>query len=131
MTTLKTELIEQVKGFAPFEQIAMLYRDRAKFYQELNNYMVGGLVISSAQLFLMLKPVNRTKEPSGQWWAEHPDAWYVRWAAGRSGVKGLMEAVEPLPWVMFRRITPHGETGLRTYAWERMHRLAGGGRMIL
>ena len=122
MGALKTELIEKVKGFAPFEQIAMIYHDRAKFYQELNNYMIGGLVISSAKFFMMLKPVDRTQEPSGQWWAENPDAWYVRWAAGPNGVKVFMDAVEPLPYVMFRRINPSGETKLRTYEWNKLYR---------
>ena len=122
MGALKTELIDKVKGFAPFEQIAMIYRDRTKFYQELNNYMIGGLVISSAKLFMMLKPVDKTKEPSGQWWPENPDAWYVRWAAGPNGVKVFMDAVEPLPYVMFRRINPSGETRVRTYEWDRLYR---------
>ena len=122
MGQLKTEMVEKVKGFAPFEQIAMIYRDRAKFYQELNNYMIGGLVISSAKFFMMLKPVDRNQDPSGQWWTENPDAWYVRWAAGPSGVKVFMDAVEPLPYVMFRRINPSGETRLRTYEWDKLYR---------
>jgi len=122
MGQLKTEMVEKVKGFAPFEQIAMIYRDRAKFYQELNNYMIGGLVISSAKFFMMLKPVDRNQDPSGQWWAENPDAWYVRWAAGPSGVKVFMDAVEPLPYVMFRRINPSGETKLRTYEWDKLYK---------
>ena len=122
MGQLKTEMVEKVKGFAPFEQIAMISLDRAKFYQELNNYMIGGLVISSAKFFMMLKPVVRSQEPRGQWWAENPDAWYVRWAAGPSGVKVFMDAVEPLPYVMFRRINPSGETRLRTYEWDKLYR---------
>jgi len=27
-----------------------------------------------------------------------------------------------LPFVMFRRITPNGETNLRTYKWDTMYR---------
>tara|TARA_R100001244_G_scaffold7799_1_gene10231 strand:- start:254 stop:631 length:378 start_codon:yes stop_codon:yes gene_type:complete len=122
MGALKTELIEKVKGFAPFEQIAMIYHDRAKFYQELNNYMIGGLVISSARMFLMGKPVDSSVDPSGQWWAENPDTWYVRWAAGPNGGKSFMDAVDPLPYVMFRRINPGGETKLRMYEWDKFYR---------
>jgi len=121
MGQLKTEMVEKVKGFAPFEQIAMIYRDRAKFYQELNNYMIGGLVVSTPRFFIMLKPVDKSVEPSGQWWAKNPDTWYVRWVAGQRYLKSMFDAVEPLPYVMFRRINPNGETGLKIYEWDKMY----------
>tara|TARA_R100001530_G_scaffold56519_1_gene41272 strand:+ start:10 stop:384 length:375 start_codon:yes stop_codon:yes gene_type:complete len=123
MGQLKTELISKLEGFAPFEKIQALYTEPEKFFAELHNYMVGGLVLSSPKFFMMCKPINKAEEPSGQWWAEKPDTWYIRWAAGR-GVKILMDALEPLPYVMFRRVTTEGETKLRTYSWDRFYRLA-------
>ena len=100
----------------------MLYEDKSKFFAELNNYMVGGLVISTPSLFLMLKPIDRSVDPSGQWYAETPDCWYCRWAAGIGALKEMMDSVEPLPFVMFRRVTENGETELRTYKWDSMYR---------
>ena len=122
MGLLKTDAARKLKGFAPFEQIALLYEDRKNFFAELNNYLVGGLVISSPQLFMMLKPIDTAVDPSGQWFAEKPDCWYVRWAAGVGALRAMMDAVEPLPFDMFRRVTPNGETNLRTYDWKTMYR---------
>ena len=122
MGQIKTDLIKKLKGFAPFEQIAMLYEDKTKFFEELNNYLVGGVVISTPSIFMMLKPIDREVDPRGQWYAQTPDAWYVRWASGIGGLKAMMNAVEPLPYVMFRRVTENGETNLRTYKWESMYR---------
>lgn len=121
MGQLKTDLVAKLKGYAPFEKIAALYHEPEKFFQELNNYMVGGMVISSPKFFLMLKPINKSQEPSGQWWATKPDTWYVRWAAGDGAVRAMMDAVEPLPYLMFRRVTPTGETKLRTYSWDKFY----------
>ena len=122
MGQLKTELIKQLKDFPPFEQIAALYEDKTLFIRELNNYLVGGLVFSTPSMFMMLKPIDSSIDPSGQWYAQKPDAWYVRWAAGRGYLKSMMDIVEPLPKVMFRRVTENGETELRTYNWETMYR---------
>ena len=122
MGHIKTDLLTKLTGYAPFEQIALLYEDKKKFFAELNNYLVGGLVVSSPKLFLMSKPIDKAVDPSGQWFAEKPDCWYVRWAAGQGGLKAMMDAVEPLPFVMFRRVTPNGETKLRTYGWENMYK---------
>lgn len=122
MGQLKTELINKLKDFPPFEQIAALYEDKTLFIRELNNYLVGGLVFSTPSMFMMLKPINSSIDPSGQWYTQNPDAWYVRWAAGRGYLKSMMDIVEPLPKVMFRRVTENGETELRTYNWETMYR---------
>jgi hypothetical protein len=122
MGQLKTELINKLKDFPPFEQIAALYEDKTLFIREINNYLVGGLVFSTPSMFMMLKPIDSSIDPSGQWYAQNPDAWYVRWAAGRGYLKSMMDIVEPLPKVMFRRVTENGETELRTYNWETMYR---------
>jgi hypothetical protein len=122
MGQLKTELINKLKDFPPFEQIAALYEDKSLFIRELNNYLVGGLVFSTPSMFMMLKPIDSSIDPSGQWYAQNPDAWYVRWAAGRGYLKSMMDIVEPLPKVMFRRVTENGETELRTYNWGTMYK---------
>ena len=123
MGQLKTELVQKLEGYAPFEKILALYKEPEKFFAELNNYMVGGLVLSSPKFFMMLKPIDKSNDPHGQWWVEEPNSWYVRWAAG-SGVKILMDAVEPLPYITFRRITPNGETKLRSYPWDKFYKIA-------
>ena len=122
MGHLKTELINSLKGFAPYEQIALLYQDKRNFFREMNNYLVGGLVLSTPKLFLMAKPISRSSDPNGQWYVEDPDCWYVRWAAGTGGLKEMMDAVQPLPYVKFRRITMKGDTKLRTYKWDNLYR---------
>jgi hypothetical protein len=122
MGQLKTDLIRKLKGLAPFEQIAALYEDKTLFVKELENYLVGGMVFSTPTMFMMLKPVDSTIDPNGQWYAQKPDCWYVRWAAGRGYLKAMMDIIEPLPKVMFRRITENGETDLRTYKWEQMYK---------
>lgn len=122
MGQIKTELIKKLKGFSPFEQIVMLYSDKAKFFAEMNNYMIGGLVISNPSIFMMLKPINRSEDANSQWYPKNPDCWYVRWAAGFGGLRAMMDAVEPLPFVMFRRVRENGESNLRTYKWESLYR---------
>ena len=122
MGQIKTELVKKLQGFAPFEQIVRLYESPTKFFQELNNYLVGGVVISTPSIFMMLKPIDHKKEPRGQWYAENPDCWYVRWASGLGGLKAMMDAVEPLPYVMFTRLTEEGTTELRKYKWDSMYR---------
>jgi len=71
---------------------------------------------------MMLKPIEKAKEPSGQWFVKEPDTWYVRWVAGQGCVKAMMDAVSPLPFVQFRRISPNGETDLRTYPWDKLYK---------
>jgi len=122
MGQIKTDLVKKLKGFAPFEQIAMLYDDKSKFFEELNNYLVGGVVIATPSIFMMCKPIDREVDPSGQWYADTPDCWYIRWASGIGGLRAMMNSIEPLPYVMFRRITEQGESDLRTYKWDKMYK---------
>jgi len=122
MGHLKTDLLKKLKGLAPFEQIVAVYRDKSAFFKELNNYLIGGLVISNPSFFMMLKSIDKAKEPSAQWFVDKPDAWYVRWVAGQGCVKQMMDSVAPLPFVQFRRISTNGETSLRTYAWDKLYK---------
>jgi hypothetical protein len=123
MGQLKTDLIRKLKGLAPFEQIARLYEDPADFSAELNNYFVGGLVISTPTMFVMAKPIDSSVDPRGQWYAEKPDTWYVRWFAGEGALQAIMDAVNPLEKVMFQRVRKHMETDVRTYKWKRLYNL--------
>jgi len=115
-------ICEKLVGRAPIERILDVYEDKDYFFRELNNYLVGGLVVSCSKFFMMVKPIDSTKPPSGQWWAKEPDCWYVRWVAGEGGMRAMFNAVDPLPKVMFRRLMPQGETGLRTLDWDRMYK---------
>jgi len=123
MGQLRTDLIRKLKGLAPFEQIARLYEDPADFSAELNNYLVGGVVISTPTMFAMGKPIDSAIDPSGQWYAKKPDCWYVRWFAGEGALQSIMDAVEPLQKVMFKRVKERGESDLRTYKWNRLYNL--------
>jgi len=123
MGQLKTDSIRKLKGLAPFEQIARLYEDPADFCAELNNYFVGGVVISTPTMFAMGKPIDSSIDPCGQWYADKPDCWYVRWFAGEGALQAIMDAVEPLQKVMFKRVKERGESDLRTYKWERLYNL--------
>ena len=111
---------EKLVGYAPIERIMATYEDKKKFYDEIGNYLVGGLVISCSKMFMMVKPIDSSQPPSGQWWPKNPDCWYARWVAGEGALQAMFESLEPLPKVMFRRIKPNGESGLRTLSWDRM-----------
>ena len=106
MGRIGRSICEKLVGRAPIERILDVYEDKDYFFRELNNYLVGGLVVSCSKFFMMVKPIDSTKPPSGQWWAKEPDCWYVRWVAGEGGMRAMFNAVDPLPKVMFRRLMP-------------------------
>lgn len=121
MSNLKVELLDKLQHLPPFEQVVALYEDKNEFFKEMHNYLVGGLVISNPEFFMMVKPINKSVEPSGQWYPECPDTWYIRWVAGIGKIKAMMDMLKPLPYLMFRRVTVNGDTKLRTYSWEKMY----------
>ena len=122
MGGISRKISEKLVGHAPIERIASIYEDPKKFYEEMNNYLVGGLVVSCSKFFMMVKPIDSSKDPRNQWWPKNPDCWYARWVAGEGGLKAMFDALEPLPKVMFRRIKPNGESGLKTLNWDRMYK---------
>ena len=122
MGGISSAISEKLIGHAPIERIIATYEDKKKFTDELSNYLIGGLVVSCSKFFMMVKPIDSSKDPSGQWWTENPDCWYARWVAGEGALRSMFESLEPLPKVMFRRIKPGGESGLRTLSWDRMLR---------
>ena len=125
MGQLKTDLIRKLNGLAPFEQIARMYKDPADFGAELNNYLVGGVVVSTPTMFAMGKPIDSSIDPSGQWYADKPDCWYVKWFAGKGALQAIMDTVEPLPKVSFTRTKNGKVSKLRTYRWSRLYQLIG------
>ena len=116
MGNLKTEMLTKLKGLAPFEQILAIYEDKSLLFRELHNYMIGGMVASNPSYFMMCKAIDGSKDASNQWFCKNPDTWYIRWVAGKGCIKEMMEQLAPLPFLKFRRITPNGETTLRTYS---------------
>lgn len=93
---------------------------------EVGNYFEGGVVVNTPRVFIMAKPVDSSLEPSGQWWVEKPDAWYVRWAAGEGSMKLMMQMGTPLPFIVFRRIK-EGATGKwKRYEWKKLFRRVAG-----
>tara|TARA_R110002020_G_scaffold50858_12_gene144143 strand:+ start:1983 stop:2366 length:384 start_codon:yes stop_codon:yes gene_type:complete len=122
MGGITSAISDKLIGQAPIERIAAVYEDPKKFYDEMNNYLIGGLVISCSKFFMMVKPIESNKDPSGQWWPKNPDCWYARWVAGDGGLMAMFNSLEPLPRVMFRRIKPGGESELKTLSWERMYK---------
>ena len=122
MGGIPAKISEKLFGRAPIEQVLSVYEDKERFFQELNNYLVGGLVISCSKFFMMVKPIDSRKPPSGQWWAKDPDCWYVRWVAGDGQLKMMFDSLKPLPKIMFRRLNEGGESDLKTLSWNRMFR---------
>ena len=120
MGGIPAKISEKLFGRAPIEQVLSVYEDKERFFQELNNYLVGGLVISCSKFFMMVKPIDSSKPPSGQWWAKDPDCWYVRWVAGDGQLKMMFDSLKPLPKIMFRRLNEGGESDLKTLSWDRM-----------
>jgi len=123
MGQLKTDLIRKLNGLAPFEQVMSFYDNLQDFSNEMNNYLVGGLVISTPTMFVMAKPIDSSQQPDGQWYTEKPDCWYVRWFAGEGALQAIMDSVQPLEKVMFQRVREHMETEPRTYKWKRLYNL--------
>ena len=120
MGGIPAKISEKLFGRAQIEQVLSVYEDKERFFQELNNYLVGGLVISCSKFFMMVKPIDSSKPPSGQWWAKDPDCWYVRWVAGNGHLKMMFDSLTPLPKIMFRRLKEGGESDLKTLSWDRM-----------
>jgi len=124
MGGIKVELLRQLKEYSPVDRIVMLYERGEDFAKELANYMTGGVVIANPRYFMMMKAIDSTKPPRGQWGVENPDCWYARWVAGENVLGEMFDQLEPLPYLMFRRITENGETGLRKYSWSRAKEIA-------
>jgi len=128
MGGLKTELLKRLREYSPVDRIVLLYERGEDFVKELSNYMTGGVVISNPSFFMMVKAIDSAKPIRGQWAVQNPDCWYIRWVAGEDALGDMFNSIEPLPFIMFRRLNEQGETGLKKYAWDRMARLTKGAK---
>jgi|TARA_R110002020_G_scaffold36876_6_gene110827 hypothetical protein len=124
MGGIKVDLLKQLKQYAPVDRIVLLYERGEDFIKELANYMTGGVVIANPKFFMMMKAIDSTKPPKGQWGVSNPDCWYARWVAGDNALGDMFDQLDPLPYLMFRRLTENGETKMRKYSWDRAKRLA-------
>jgi len=124
MGSIKVDLLKQLKQYAPVDRIVLLYERGEDFIKELANYMTGGVVIANPKFFMMMKAIDSTLPPKGQWGVKNPDCWYARWVAGDNALGDMFDQLDPLPYLMFRRLTENGETKMRKYSWDRAKRLA-------
>lgn len=113
-------------GLSPFEQVQFFFPDGQDFAIEIENYLRAGFVFSDQEKFILAKQIDSSEEAPGQWFAEKPDTWYVRWASGSGALKNMMNTVKPLRYVMFQRVTRNGMTEMRKYLWDRLYKLVGG-----
>lgn len=117
-------------GPTAMESVLKIAPDRGKFLAEVKNYLEGGVVINTPRVFIMAKPIRSDEDPSGQWWVQEPDAWYVRWAAGEGAMRLMMEMGAPLPYVVFRRIKG-GVTGKwKRYEWNELYQRVSNDRSV-
>ena len=111
-----------LRGQTAFESALSIAPDRDKFLAEMSNYLEAGVVINTPRVFIMAKPINSAEDPPGQWWVKNPDAWYIRWAAGRGSMQMMMEMGTPLPFVVFRRIKEGAIGKWKRYEWNKLYR---------
>lgn len=123
MGQLHSSMMQKLKGLAPFEQIMVFYDNLQNFSDEFQNYLIGGMVISTPTMFVMAKPIDSKDDPNTQWYVKNPDCWYVRWFAGQGALQQVMDSVDPLEKVMFCRQREHMETEPRIYKWNRLYDL--------
>jgi len=123
MGQLKTNSIRRFEGLAPFKQIASMYENPEDFRKEFQNYLEAGGILCTPTMFAMGKPVDSNIDPSGQWYAQKPDAWFVKWFAGEGALQAIMDVVEPLPKVIFSRIKNGRKSELKIYSWNKLYNL--------
>lgn len=122
MTKISAEHIRQ--SVSPIHQIMNMYEEKADFIQDLESYLQAGMVVSNPSFFLMAKPVDKSIDPSGQWYTEPSkcDAWFVRWASGKGCMKHMMDTVKPLAHVIFSRIKGKEISNYKIYDWNKLKR---------
>lgn len=130
MAKITADLIR--RSVSPIHDIIKMYDDRADFIQDLESYLQAGMVISNPSFFLMAKPVDKSIDPSGQWYTEPSkcDAWFVRWASGKGCMKHMMETVKPLAHVIFSRVKNEETTNYKIYDWNKLKRRVSHGIKI-
>ena len=68
---------------------------------------MGGYVFITPHSLLLGKPVRKDDgNPDEQWGATAPDAWYVRFAAGKDAISEFISRTPyPLPWIGWSRVS--------------------------
>ena len=122
MAKITADLVKQT--LAPIHQIMEMYDEKADFVQDLESYLQAGVVISTPAFFLMGKPVDKSIDPSGQWYtdASKCDTWFVKWASGKGAMQYMMETVKPLAHVMFSRLKGEETSDYKIYDWNKFKR---------
>ena len=120
MGKLNTDFSSNQRGLAPYEEVMELYSNKADFFREMHNYLQGGVIISTPSFFVMGKPVDDTIDPEDQWYVKEPNAWFVKWLAGKGAIKAIMDSVKPLPSVVFSRFKS-GKSKIRKYDWDKFY----------
>lgn len=109
-------------GHSPIKEILKFYDNKRDFAQDLQSYLQAGVLISTPAFFLMGKPVDKSIDPSGQWYtdASKCDTWFVKWASGKGAMQYMMETVKPLAYVMFSRLKGDTATNYKIYNWNKL-----------
>lgn len=110
---------------AILEAKAMYERHGMKhFEQDLQYYLVNGVVISRPDRFLMAKVINSTRLDDDEWNPPDADTWYVHCAVGRGALEWfLKQAPIRLPKLAWRRFK-NGANRLRCYNTDAFERFA-------
>lgn len=124
MSEIRAHLLKKLYNLKPIDQIYHLYEEKSHFNSDLQNYLRCGYLHSCDDIFVMAKKVDCNQDPFDQWFVEKPNCWFVRWASGTGGLKKMMDSVEPMEWVMFKRVRENGhESEYRICRWERLYKL--------
>ena len=110
------------------EDIINLYgKERVSdFWCDVEDYLRGGIVYSGHGMFMMYKMVDSTVDPVDQWGPQEPDAWFVKWAAGRGCITYMLSMMVPkLPKLIFFRHKNGEDSEMKTYDMEKFCRKAG------
>lgn len=120
MTNISADLVKS--GYPPITEVMSHYDNKLDFIQDLESYIRAGVIISTPKFFIMGKPVDSKVDPRGQWYAEKPDAWFVKLASGRGAMKYFKNLVQPLSKVIFSRYKNGEFSAFKIYDWEKITR---------
>jgi hypothetical protein len=88
----------------PIEEAKDYYKSKGwSFEQDLGFYLCQGYVFSTPDRLLLAKPVRKDVGES-DWHPEHPDCWYVHYAAGKDALSWFVsKAPYYLPFLGWMR----------------------------
>jgi hypothetical protein len=99
----------------PIEEAKDYYKSKGwSFEQDLGFYLCQGYVFSTPNRLLLAKPVRKDVGES-DWHPEHPDCWYVHYAAGKDALSWFVaQAPYSLPFMGWMR-NKGSNDGFRAY----------------